>query len=545
MGAGGKGISAIKEWATKIGYEFTGSDDSSSGLHQNNELSTNQLNESKSYNKHFNNKKFESMKEEKNKSNWINIPENSTDFEADCIVTTGVIKKTHPQYIHAISKKIPIFHRADFLKQIIPENAISICVSGSHGKTTTSGMITWLLKTAKENPSYALGDKILEVGKLSELNKSKFAVIESDESDGSMQKLSGNWNILTNIDGEHMDYYETQENLNKAFNKFAVNNVISHISCFDKIFSEEKEADKFSHKEKSNAQLNNQLNNMHKINRTLHSYGIDSKEPILKSIKSNIYAENISINKDSMIFDVKGFFTEKSSGDRVYFNIENIMMNNIGKHNIENALSVILLAKNLINEGTYINDSTILKSMKTFPGMSNRMEGYSDSKNTYIMDYAHHPVEIKALLNCIKNREYKNVKIILEIHKYSRLFNNLDSFVKCLEGFENIIVAPIHSAGEIKDKQLDIKFFNMLNNFMKEQFDGSYNLTKVDKYNELEIYLDQTLKAEKDNKKENIRNLHKSGSKTEPNTFIFIGAGEICKFYRKIVDQLKSSSVIS
>ncbi len=363
LGAGGCGMKSLKVWLDAQNYTISGTDD---------------------------------YKHEE----WMI----KGDPDADCLVVTSVIKKDHPQYIWALQNNKPVFHRASFVKYLLTSE--SIAISGTHGKTTTSGLTTWILHTAKLNPSFLLGD-IIQNFNLSSKYAGEISVVESDESDGSMQKLTGKTNVITNIDKDHMDYYKNQTSLINAFKNFSEKSekCIAHLSV------------------KELLQKND-----------IVTYAIDQK--------ADLYAMNIKATQNGMQFDLCGMY-----------NYKNIHLNMPGIYNIENALAAILATAQY-----NIYELDLRESLLTFKGMKKRMEKHIYNGIDCILDYAHHPHAVKLALDAIMMQNHANIHIVLEVHKYSRLRNHMQEFVNSISKVQNIALLPTFKAGEEIDHILENKF---------------------------------------------------------------------------------------
>ncbi len=422
IGAGGCGMQSLKTWLEAKDYIISCSDDY------------------------------------KHQDYMIQTSENpSTD--CDCIIVSSVIPKDHPQYIWALKNNKPVFHRASFVKYLLTED--SIAVSGTHGKTTTSGLISWILYCANLNPSFILGDKIRNLDSSSQYC-GNISVVESDESDGSMQKLTGKTNIITNIDEDHMDYFKTQENLINSFNNFANQSE----KCIINIDSE-----KFITHTKCITYSSNNEN-------------------------ANLYANNIRIHQNGSCFDIKGLYNFKD----IYLNIP-------GEYNIDNSLAAILASMQY-----NVHEADLRHALSSFKGMNKRMEIHQNNGVNFILDYSHHQNSLKLLLNTVNKQKYNNVYVIIEIHKYSRLRNGFSKFLEHLSTMNHVAILPIFKAGEDEDENLELDFHKKLSK--------QTNLTLVNSF-------------------ECIQNFINKNKKTG-DAFLFIGAGNICKFYYDTVKLFKN-----
>ena len=355
-------------------------------------------------------------------------------FSADCLVVTSVTPVTHPQYIYAKKNNIPIFHRATFLKYIIGQNAI--CISGTHGKTTTTGILSWIMHNSTLKSSFIIGDILKNLQTYAQFHTNHdVCVVESDESDGSMQKLTGKINLITCIDYDHMDYYKTYDKLQSAFTNFANN-------CEKCIIN---------YKTLNDVQINNQNNSLEQHDTKIITYSIDNQN-------ADVFADNIVEQSDGISFNLRGAH-----------HIDNLFLSMNGLYNLENAIGAIAAA--LENN---VDENVIKQSLLSFQGMKKRLDKYEINGIKYILDYAHHPYAIKQVSKAIINQSEKspqrdhansnlnNTYLILEIHKNSRLRNQFDEFVESISQFKNIAILPVHRVNEDLDVELYNKFIDAI-----------------------------------------------------------------------------------
>ncbi|USO00668.1 MAG: hypothetical protein H6845_02540 [Alphaproteobacteria bacterium] len=379
LGAAGVGMKALKFWLDNSGFEVTGTDDF---YHED----------------------------------WM-LP-NSEIPNADCLIVTSVIRSNHPHYIWAIKNQIPIFHRAHFIKYLI--NNKSICVSGTHGKTTTSALTSWILYNTHLKSAFIIGDELKNLS-TSTLFRSDFDVctIESDESDGSMQKLTGSINIITNIDEDHMDFYANVDELICSFQNFSQ-------KCARCII---------------NYNLRDSI-----IGSNLVTFSLNNAQ-------ADFYATNIIEYKNDTYFDLNGKLT-----------LKNLRLNIIGLYNVENAIasiSAVFEFFQLFNISLNKLDQSIRKSLETFEGAKKRLDLYKINNVTYVFDYAHHPTAIINVLNIFKKR-YNKVYLIIEVHKYIRLKQYFMELIDILSQAYCVGILPVHRVNEETDEALEENFYDLL-----------------------------------------------------------------------------------
>ena len=347
--------------------------------------------------------------------------------KATMVVVSSAIKKNNKELVASRKKNLPIFNRGEMLANIVSLKK-NIVVSGSHGKTTTTSLIANIIAEAGLDPTVINGGVINSLKNTAHLGKGEWAVIESDESDGSFLKLPITYSVVTNLDKEHLDYYKNFENLKKSFHKFIEKTPSfgKSIVCLD----------------------NNNLKNLLKKCRTNNfvTYGFDKK--------SNYQILNVRKNENNAKFDLKVNFTENQ-----IFRIKNFQINLLGDHNILNATASIVIALNL---GIKIN--LIKRTLNKFLGIQRRFTKiFSIDSKIFYDDYAHHPTEINEVLRSVRSVN-KNRKIIsvFQPHRYSRLNLLKNEFSKSFRLADEVVLCPVYSAGEKIDKSYDNYLFGNL-----------------------------------------------------------------------------------
>ena len=398
---------------------------------------------------------------------------------ATMAVISSAIKKNNKELIASKNKKIPIISRGDMLANIVSLKK-NIVVSGSHGKTTTTSLIANILAEAGLDPTIINGGVINSLKNTAHLGEGEWAVIESDESDGSFLKLPITYSIVTNLDKEHLDFYK---NFNQLKNSF-------------RIFKEKTPS--FG---KSLVCLDN--NNLRfllskcKSNNFL-TYGFNKK--------SNYQILNVKNKLKYSIFNLK----IKITGNKI-FKIKNIQVNLLGNHNISNATASIAIALNL-----GIKISIIKKALKKFTGIQRRFTKiFSLGKKDFYDDYAHHPTEIRAVINGAR-KVHKDRKIIcvFQPHRYSRVKFLKKEFASSFKSCDALVLCPVYSAGEKKRYN-----FNQ-NNF-------SQRISKKSKVQVINI-----------KNKIDLKNYLKKNL-LDDEIVICMGAGSISSWIREIGNELK------
>ena len=344
------------------------------------------------------------------------------------IVRSSAIKDNNPEIKSAKNKKLTILKRAEMLANVVSLKK-NIVITGSHGKTTSTSLISKILYEAKLDPTIVNGGVINSINNNARFGKGDWAVLEADESDGSFLNLPINYSVLTNIDKEHIDYYKNFKNLKKSFLKF-----INKTPAVGKSFLciDDKEIKKLIPKIK---------------NKNFLTYGF--------SKKANFRIFNAIYKKNYSVFDLK--ICIKGFKNTV---IKKIRLNLIGRYNVLNSVSAIAVSLHI---GIKIN--IIKNSLKKFTGIQRRLTKVHERNNKeFFDDYAHHPTEIKSVLESIK-MTYTNRKIIavFQPHRYSRLKFLKKDFASSFKNSNLVILCPVYAAGEKIDKNYDqIEFAKLI-----------------------------------------------------------------------------------
>jgi len=347
--------------------------------------------------------------------------------KATMVVISSAIKKNNKELTASKNKKLPIFKRGEMLANIVALKK-NIVVAGSHGKTTTTSLIANILVEAGLDPTVINGGVINSLKNTAHLGKGEWAVIESDESDGSFLKLPITYSIVTNVDKEHLDFYQSFEKLKNYFRLFIEKTPSfgKSLVCLDDINL------KFLLKKCGTSNF--------------LTYGFDKR--------SNYRVIDVKKKINCSIFNLR----IRVAGAKI-FEIKNIQVNLLGDHNVTNATASIAVALNL---GIKIN--IIKKALKKFSGIQRRFTKiFSIDKKDYYDDYAHHPTEIKAVIDSAR-QVYSNRKIIcvFQPHRYSRVKSLKKEFALSFKLSNLVVLCPIYSAGEKVDKSFNQDHFSKL-----------------------------------------------------------------------------------
>ena len=357
------------------------------------------------------NKNVERLKKEKIKIFIGQKKQNLKD--ATIVVVSSAIKKNNPEIIEAKRKNLPIIKRGKMLAHIVSLMK-NIVVVGSHGKTTTTSLITSIFQTTKIDPTIINGGVINSIKNTAKLGKSDWSILEADESDGSFIHIPPTYSIITNIDREHMDFYKSMEDLKKYFIEF-----IEKVPSFGKSF--------ICLDDKINNELVKRLKG-----KNFYTYGVNSK--------SNFLIKNIKRSMKFSEFDLQVNLPNKKK-----VIIKKIRIPLLGIHNIRNSVAAAAVA---ITVGISVSD--IKKGLLKFKGVQRRFNKiFTYNGVDFFDDYAHHPTEIKVVLEGV-NKVYEGYdKIcVFQPHRISRLKDLKNEFSFAFKDANTVILCPIYAAGE-------------------------------------------------------------------------------------------------
>jgi len=344
--------------------------------------------------------------------------------KATILVISSAIKENNPEIVEAKRKKLPIYKRGEMLANIVSLTK-NIVVVGSHGKTTTTSLISSIFQKTKLDPTIINGGVINSLKNSAKLGRSEWSILEADESDGSFVFIPPTYSVITNIDREHMDYYKSMNDLNNHFVKF-----IKKVPTFGKSF--------ICLDDKNNKKLISNLKN-----KNFYTYGTDPN--------SNFHIKNIKLDKKFSEFNLNIKLPNKKKNI-----IRRIKIPLLGLHNIRNAAAAIAVTLTI-----GISVFNIKIGLKLFKGVQRRFNKIFSYRGTeFYDDYAHHPTEITGVLEGVKN-VYKNFKkiCIFQPHRISRLKDLKKEFTFAFKNCDEVILCPVYSAGEKIKLGFDYKNF--------------------------------------------------------------------------------------
>ena len=376
---GGVGMSGLAKYLLQQGYEVSGSDISDS--------------------------KYVQQLRNLGGEIYIGHDENNVPEDA-VIVVSSAIRESNPELKIARQRGQTVFHRSDLLAEISDSDKCFIGFSGTHGKTTTSGMASYLLSKSGYNPSFVVGGIIPEYNTNAEYSPDgRNFIAELDESDGTIVKYSPDYVVVNNLEADHLDFYK--------------NGLDSVVETFEKLLSN--------------------LKPQSKVLVNIDNIGVQKLKNIDKYItyglnNADYTAKNISYNHGFTTFDVY-------NKDKLLTSAKIILP---GEHNVYNALAVLSV---LHSDGYDI--SVLAKHLETFTGMGRRFQKVADINGIVVYDdYAHHPTEIKSTLSAMKSYTNKNIVAVFQPHRYTRLQSLWNDFKASLISADRIIVTDVYAASE-------------------------------------------------------------------------------------------------
>ncbi|WP_336288248.1 MULTISPECIES: UDP-N-acetylmuramate--L-alanine ligase [unclassified Bartonella] len=386
VGIGGIGMSGIAEVFHNLGYRVQGSDQ-------------------------VNNANVERLR---NKGINVHIGHSAENLgAAEVVVISTAIKKTNSEYIAAKKRHLPVVKRAEMLAELMRFRR-AIAVGGTHGKTTTTSMVAALLDAGSFDPMVINGGIINAYGTNARVGDGDWMVVEADESDGTFLKLPADIAVVTNIDSEHLDHYGSFGAVRDAFRQF-VENVPFYgfaVLCLD---HPEVQA------------LASRIDD-----RWVITYGANPQ--------ADVRFLNLSRDGQKTYFDV--LVRSRKTGRETEF--KNLILPMAGQHNVSNATAAIAIAHEL-----GISSESIKKGLAEFSGVKRRFTKTGSWRGIEIFDdYAHHPVEIRAVLRAARESAKRQVIAVVQPHRYSRLRDLFDDFAACFNDADTVMIAPIYAAGE-------------------------------------------------------------------------------------------------
>jgi len=382
IGIGGIGMSALADICLSRGHVVTGSDTRPNNLTDDLSVKGGMV-----FSRHVSD----------------NVP-----VDADLVVRSTCIRLDNPEVIRAGKLGIPVILRGEMLKNILSEYENSVSVTGTHGKTTTSGLISHIMEQCGKDPTILIGGEMDQFKGNSKTGKSGIIVAEVDESDGYFRNISSDSAVITNIEREHMEHYGSMENLISSYRRFIGNIRPSGLIV------------------------------------------INGEDTVVTDIVSDIHTRKISFGVDGP-FDVTcGNF---SSSRNIEFDLilhgefsGRVRSPLIGRYNIMNILGAIAMC---VENGCEVDG--IVKAICTFYGVRRRFQRIATVKGVEIVeDYAHHPTEVRSVISAARDYSEGRVVTVFQPHRYSRTKDMMKEFSECFYSSDILILTGIYSADEDK-----------------------------------------------------------------------------------------------
>jgi UDP-N-acetylmuramate--alanine ligase len=333
------------------------------------------------------------------------------------VVISTAVKAGNPELETARAKGLPIIRRAEMLAELMRLYA-TVSVTGTHGKTTTTSLISHVFTVAGRDPTVITGGIINEWGSNARLGKGDWMIVEADESDGTFIKIPTQIGVVTNIDPEHLDYFKTVENMHHEFETFFRNIPFYGlaVACID------------------HPVVGEMLERLalRRDGRRLITYGT--------SANADIVLKSARVEPGATVFDAD-LGARVNGGAR---QLRGWKIPLLGHHNALNALAAIAAASE-----AGIADDVIRKAIAGFSGVKRRFQLTGTWNGVSIYDdYGHHPVEIAAVLKAARAGARGQVIALVEPHRYTRVRDLFGEFASCFKDADRVIVAPLYAAGE-------------------------------------------------------------------------------------------------
>ena len=393
VGIGGIGMSGIAEVLVNLGYRVQGSDVAENA----------------------------NVLRLRDKGVAIAIGHDAANIDdAALVVVSSAIRRDNPELKAARERLLPVVRRAEMLAELMRLKQ-AIAIAGTHGKTTTTSMVAALLDAGGFDPTVINGGIINAYGTNARMGASDWMVVEADESDGTFVKLPVDVALVTNIDPEHLDHYGTFDKVREAFRQF-VENVPFYgfaVMCID------------------HPEVQALIGRIE--DRRIITYGM--------SPQADVRCTDLRVENRKTVFTV--LIRDRRSGSTRA--IENLAISMPGEHNVQNATGAIGIAYHL-----GISDEAIRTGLAGFGGVKRRFTHTGMWEGVEIFDdYAHHPIEIAAVLKAARSVAPGHIIAVVQPHRYTRLRDLFDGFCTCFNDADTVLVAPVYAAGEAPIEGVD------------------------------------------------------------------------------------------
>ena len=361
--------------------------------------------------------------------------------DAELVVYSAAIKQDNPELVFAREKNIPIIERSVMLGIVTRRYQSSVAVSGTHGKTSTTAMLTQILINGKMDPTAIIGGKLPTIGGNSRIGNSQLMICEACEYVDTFLELTPSVSVILNIDADHLDYFKTLENIKKSFHKFAGQTTKALVV---------------------NGDDKNTMDAIKGIALETVTFGFHNK--------NNYYAENISTQHG-----FESQFTLMKEGKK----LTEINLRVPGKHNIANALAAAAAAHYL-----GANPEAIASGLSEFCGVHRRFEILGRPGGVVVADdFAHHPTELKAVLSSATAMGFHRVFAVFQPHTYSRTAMLLNDFADALSIADQVVISEILAVRETNT-------YNISSQDLGDKIEGAVCL---DTFSEITDYIEENV----------------------------------------------------
>lgn len=386
VGIGGIGMSGIAEVLHNLGYDVQGSD----------------MNESAN------------VQRLRDKGITVHIGHRAENLgDAEVVVASTAIKQDNPERVAARERNLPMVRRAEMLAELMRFKK-AIAIGGTHGKTTTTTMVSTLLVAGGLDPTVINGGIINDFGTNARMGDGEWMVVEADESDGTFLRLPADVAVVTNIDPEHLDHYGDYEAVKAAFSQFVANVPFYGfgVMCLD------------------HPEVQAQVAKI--TDRRVVTYGANPQAEVrFVDVEPQGAASKFTIEK-----------RHRKSGE--IERIEDLVLPMPGLYNVSNATAAISIALEL-----GVDHDAIREGISSFGGVRRRFTHTGSWNGVEIYDdYAHHPVEISSVLSAARQASLGKVIAVKQPHRYTRLESLFGDFCSCFNDADHVLVAPVYEAGE-------------------------------------------------------------------------------------------------
>src|SRR6201998_1765560 len=332
---------------------------------------------------------------------------------AEVVVISSAVKSDNPEVLAARVRRLPVVRRAEMLGELM-RLKWALAIAGTHGKTTTTSMIGALLETAQLDPTVINGGVVNSYGTNTRLGAGDWMVVEADESDGTFTRLPATIAIITNIDPEHLDFYQNFDALRRAFEDFVGNIPFYGFAALC-----------IAHPVVQ--QMIPKLSD-----RRVLTYGF--------SPQADIRAIDVHLGRDGARYDI---VVSDALADRGR-TITDLFLPMFGRHNVQNSLAAAAVAEAMV-----LGDDALRATLRNFKGVKRRFTKTGEWNGvTIIDDYGHHPVEIAAVLKAARAIADGKVIAVVQPHRFTRLAKLFDDFCTCFNDADIVLVADVYAAGE-------------------------------------------------------------------------------------------------